>query len=879
MFKERFMAGIAVLGLCLSFAGCQGTIDTPVKEKKMLSVAKDGKSDYQIILPEKFADKNIEKFLKDTAALMQQSFKEGAGAAVPIVQENAADKKKPGIFIGNTEFAKTQGIDVSKFQGWTYMSAVYGNNIVLIGNDRQGNPEASHYSAYFLGSVKAAITFMEQNMGVRFLLPGSNGTEIPKIKEISVSSNLNEKITAPIEYCSGRQQEMFYDIANNFFGPAGIKLYGGHSYYDAVPKAVYAEKHPEYFALLGGKRIPVDNHLCISNPEVQNLIYAEMLKWLDKGYDMVELNETDGYRPCECENCKKLYGVDDPGEKLWILHRDLAARLLKDRPGKKVMTLAYGPTAAPPATFKNFPENMMIELCLYTQEYFEEWSKYSVPAGFTAYIYNWGNYQRVGLTPKRSPKFCEDQVNLFVQNNVKGIYRCGFGELMGMEGPVYYVYGKTLGNVKKTAAASAQPWVCAEAGHSGASEKSNYTALLEDFYRNAYGEAAAPMRAFFEIMYPRLEAYSMMERNGSLPLNPRVVLAFIYSPDVLNTMSKNLDRAKALATSPKAKIRIALVEKEFEYVKNLASIIHLYNAYYLKMNQQNFDQLAVEIDKRQAMIESFFDDKEKMRPFPGWPEVRFLGNDTKNHVIINSRLSGQLGAPYNWNTGILRKNNILPGVGKKTMKVVKASDAVTMAGSFDQGAWKKAEAQDLGEIQLGTLSLKTKFKAIYDNENIYIAFNAELPGNEKYTACGQDGPSWGQECFEIFIDPFGSREKHYHFIFNPVDNSRYDAAVGFITDPLDPRYGKPDVSWNGSWEYKNILADGMWTAFVKIPFKTLGIQAPAKGSNWCVNIGREHHIKSKNNAKASIIEYSLWSPNLETINFCDPEAFGEAVFE
>jgi len=851
MMKRKLTAGISILGLCLFFAASHGISD----EKKNLIIVKDGKSDYQIVIPDKYADKNVEKFLESGAKLLQRCVKDASGAELPIVKEDAADKNKPSIFIGNTAFAKANKIDASKFKGWTCVNIVCGKNIVLAGNDLHGNPGNNSYTGYFLGSVKAVTTFLEQNMGVRFLLPGYNGTEVPPQKNISIAADLNKKISPPFEYCTGRSQEIFYDIANNFFAPVRMKLYGGHSYYSAVPKKVYAETHPEYFALFGGKRIPNDNHLCISNPEVQELVYKEMLKWLDMGYDLVELNETDGYHQCTCENCKKLYGIDDPGEKLWVFHRKLAERLMKDRPGKRVMTLAYGPKVEPPKTFKKFPENMVIELCAYSPEYFEKWKEYSVPAGFTAYVYNWGNYQRVGLTPKRTPAFCEEQIKLFHQNNVRSIYRCGFGELMGMEGPVYYVYGKCLG----------EP------------EKANAQLLSDDFYRNAFKEAAGPMKVFYETMYPGLAAYTLMEKNAALPSNPRTVLAFIYQPDILRIMNDNLEKAEKLATNPKVKIRLSLVRKEFEYVKNLASIIHLYNAYSINMNQNNFDQLAVEIDKRQAMIDSFYDKDSKIPPFPAWPEIRLFAGQPKLYVTINSRLTGQLGAPFNWSTALLKKNKILPGSSRKEMKIVRADGTVPLEGSLEEGIWKEAEFQDLNEMQLGALTLRTKFKALYDNENIYFAFSAELPEGVKYTPCGQDGPSWGQECLEVFLDPSGTKEKYYHFIFNPVENSRYDAATGFITDPLNPGYGKHDVSWNPEWEYKNYLSKDTWRAFVKIPFSSMGVKAPSKGNMWYMNIGREHHMDVKGVKKA--IEYSLWSPNLETIAFCNSEIFGKIVFE
>ena len=63
-----------------------------------------------------------------------------------------------------------------------------------------------------------------------------------------------------------------------------------------------------------------------------------------------------------------------------------------------------------------------------------------------SYIYNWGDYVRCGMTPKRTPKFCADQAREFLKYGVKGLYRCGFGENFGMEGPSYYVYGNKICN-------------------------------------------------------------------------------------------------------------------------------------------------------------------------------------------------------------------------------------------------------------------------------------------------------------------------------------------------------------------------------------------------------------------------------------------------
>ena len=192
--------------------------------------------------------------------------------------------------------------------------------------------------------------------------------------------------------------------------------------------------------------------------------------------------------------------------------------------------------------------------------------------------------------------------------------------------------------------------------------------------------------------------------------------------------------------------------------------------------------------------------------------------------------------------------------------------------NFDSGAWSPAPWNELNGIQLGTIREKSRFKVLHDGEAVYFAVESELPESIRFTACGQDGPCWGQDCLELILDPFGSREKYYHFIFNPLPDSRYDAAAGFISDVLHPGYGKEDASWNGKWEYANFRQGNRWSALVRIPFTTLDVKAPAKGSLWTLNVARESY-------RTRQPELSSWSPNLETMSFSDMESFGEAVFE
>jgi len=107
-----------------------------------------------------------------------------------------------------------------------------------------------------------------------------------------------------------------------------------------------------------------------------------MEKQLDKGYQWVELGQTDGYQPCQCERCRALH--PEPGERLWIVHRGLAEELKKRRPGKRVMMISYSATSKPPRTFKRFPDNVVMQMSSYTPDAFAQWAPYGVDKLWTA---------------------------------------------------------------------------------------------------------------------------------------------------------------------------------------------------------------------------------------------------------------------------------------------------------------------------------------------------------------------------------------------------------------------------------------------------------------------------------------------------------------
>ena len=825
------------------------------QEQNHLAIVKNGKSNYQIILPDQkprpsdYTGRN----LMECAELLRNCILEGTGAELAIVPEGKADPRKPGIYLGNTVFARNSGVRLSSMKQWQYLRRTAGNNLILAGLDERG-PIGKERTYYSIGTMKAVTAFLQEQAGVKFLLPGENGIHVPKRKNIVVPCG--ELLRKPnLEFNIGVHPTNPYSIANNFYHAPYFNSHGGHSYYDAVPRSKYAEAHPEYFAMSGGRRNTNAGHLCISNSEVQELIYRELVTELDRGFEMTELGQTDGYMPCECEACRTLYGVDSPGEKLWIFHRSLAERLKKERPGKKVVILSYGPTAAPPKTFRSFPENVMIELCSYSPENIAAWKQLDVPGGFMAYIYNWGNYQIQGFTAKFGPRSCEDQIRLFHENRVRGLYRCGFGELFGMEGPLYYAWGRGFDTPGPN---TIRP-------------------LLDEFYTAAYGKARAPMRKFFTVLYERLDYFENAQKFSGAITNPLTALSMIYTPDILSVMEKNLTRAEAVpGLTEKERARIFLVRSNFEYTRNLARIVIFYNAFRMDPSGDTYAKLAEELVKRNRMIDPIRKNAPGARAIAGWPDCPFRAESA--YIQGNGRLRDTINAPLNWDLEKIRKQNLIPGLAAPKILEIPSAEKISMDGDFNSGAWRKAPWNVMESASPGN-NLATRFKILCDRNAFYIAFTCTMPkgGMQNFVPLGRDGPAWEQECLEILLDIEGNRERYYHFIFNPVADSWYDAARGYIADPLHPLYNKPDLSWNGKWEYRNFLdrEKNVWQAVARIPFASLGLDsAPESGTRWTANFGREHIP-----APHAVPQLLLWSPSRETSSFHDPDSYGEIYFK
>jgi hypothetical protein len=419
---------------------------------------------------------------------------------------------------------------------------------------------------------------------------------------------------------------------------------------------------------------------CISNPNVKELIIQYLADRADMGHEILYIAQPDAFTPCECRECYSLYGTgDDWDEKLWLFHRDIAGRIQHERPGVKFLILSYQVTIHPPKSFDKFPENTMVHITHTYREALDEWSGsgVEVPGGFVLVPRMFGSHFYTNFLPKMTPFWLEKRVRSFYETDLEvvGLKPMASIDCYGLEGPAYYVFGRMFDDPPNNTAEG----------------------LLEEFYTAAFGEAADPMRRFYSILHEHYRFNSdwlagraptqwTVVINGPKPVgvddpldwvgstyarlfgsrgmkqrntDPGQTLNMIYRPDMILDMERELAQAEALAAADKVKKRLELVRMEFDYMRLVPSINHLYNAWSIHPDDTALARLLEAIDSLNALLDSYYDQKGKMRTIPGWPEILPFRATGRNALGLRTdrhwgRKKEYMENPFAWDTRAMR---------------------------------------------------------------------------------------------------------------------------------------------------------------------------------------------------------------------------------
>lgn len=851
-----------------------------------LSLLSEGKSDYQIVVPDSLETTALTECLNQTARLVHTTFAAN-GVDVSVVTEAQRDPAKPALLLGNTRFAKQHGVDVTKLRDWSYVHRVSGRDIIIAGHDHApqaptAEPRRPNWDR--VGTAKAAVDFLREFMGVRFLYP-----ELPGYTPVSGAARIDLRNSPAIEFLPMKSITVpdsldvtkvpllrvnsshpvggsFYDLAHNRF-PRVDEQFGGHTWERAVPAELFAE-HPEYFALIGDSRLqPVSGgaQYCLSNPDVQERIYRDLAGHFDRGFESVDLGQPDGFRECQCPQCEALYGTgQDWSEKIWLFNRQVAERLEKSHPDRQVTMMSYILTAAPPKSFKEFPANTCIMLTGTNEEDIAPWRGIHVPRGFTGYVYNWCPNLGTRYSPMRTPGYIELQVQRLAANRIQSLYRDGPGQLFGLEGPVYYTMGRMVDDPQNNHAKDLLPEFC-----DAAFENKSIAFSMRAFYDELYNAIAL----YSDHLGTRNDVWTFKPlptdaRGRKTVTDPFQLIAFLYTPKVLAAMESHLAQAEKLATLPKVKTRLALVRTEFDYLKHFARVAHLHQAWQIAPDPPSLNRLLDAIDARNAFIVTLFAKGHQKE----WNHVLFPfpGHDAKHlQLAYDGYQEPYANTCFNWDTQAMRG---VPPVGLKKLMVARTTASLTL----DSPEWQDAAAHELTLVPpLHALPRKTMLRLLYDATALHIRTEAELGAETQFAPFNRDRVLSHQEAIDVYLAPNPSQPLFYRFTQGANAASKYDAVNGHIANPLDPRFGKDDPTWNGDWggETRVDSTNKRWHTHLVIPFSTLGIEVPTKGITWKANFGRNHAQPRET------VDRAIWSSSLTSTSVDDTAVMGEIVFE
>lgn len=349
-----------------------------------------------------------------------------------------------------------------------------------------------------VGASHAAFRFLEA-LGCRWFFPAKEWEVIPSRNTLSVSLEITERpriLSRRIWYgygsfsdkghpLGGSCQKDYEAWARHNRMASSFRVHAGHAWQSIIlaNKKTF-EEHPEYLALVKGKR--QGEQLCVSNPEVRRLATAWALAQLEKRPDaeMVSMECSDGDGHCECEHCLKLGSVSD---RVFGLANEVARVVDKKYPGKMVGALAYSSHSEPP--FFELEPNVHVQLTAgftrgrYThEELLNLWPKKCKNLGFYEYFSVWlwdfdrlpggngANLTRMRQVIRRYADLGATSIDAESGNN------------WGVHGLGYYVANKLM-------------W----------DPDTDLKALIADFHEQAFGPAAPGMKRYYERIAPDSE--------------------------------------------------------------------------------------------------------------------------------------------------------------------------------------------------------------------------------------------------------------------------------------------------------------------------------------------------------------------------------------
>ena len=313
-------------------------------------IAQDGTAKATIVIPASPSTK-----VQTAAEDLQSYMKQITGADIPIVDEDEASAEGNCILVGPTK--QTAALGIEQPTGYPNSERVIlkreGNYVVLLGND--DDP--------YEGTGYAVTMFLEQ-LGCGWYGPDELWQVVPEYPTLAVGEfdiDHTPQFRARFTQVYAQNPE----VGRRWY-LGGDKTSTGHGIQSLIPVEEYLESHPEWFALVDGKRDPLAQdwwQYDYSNPEFAVEVAEKVLElWnADPLLTNYSLAANDGWEEgwCECEDCAAL---GNPTDQILTFANRVAEIVSKEHPDKTISILSYHNSFFPPEKTKAHP-NLEVMFC------------------------------------------------------------------------------------------------------------------------------------------------------------------------------------------------------------------------------------------------------------------------------------------------------------------------------------------------------------------------------------------------------------------------------------------------------------------------------------------------------------------------------------
>ncbi|MFC3803839.1 DUF4838 domain-containing protein [Cohnella sp. GCM10012308] len=787
------------------------------------TIVENGAAKARIII-----DEDASQRTREAADTFKKYVQKSTGAALSIVTiEQLAEPStddKANIYIGVSRIEDQSNhqalLNQLNVDGFIIDSQV--NNITIIGSTDWGTEFGVN-------------EFLERYLDIRWLMPGPDGEDVPSHSTVTIPRTLVKEEPATISrHFFGTEASM---SVTNAEWAARNRMHDNIQFHHNLANLfdpVVFKNHPEYYVDGVVPTHPYDWQPCF-NDTTAAVAIQRIKAYFQNNPDSMSysLGMNDSHRFCEKPGQLNSVGLENLSDVYYPWVNKVVEGVLAEYPDKYFGLLAYSNLFDPPTTvtlnahvIPYITEDRMtwIDQTNFdlSNEVFQRWKQAATNVAWYEYLYGWP-YNLPRVFPHQMAenyKYAQDQG---VIAHVAELFP-NFGE-----GP--------------------KPWLSAKLQWNA---DQNVDELLDDWYKRAVGEAAAPyLKDYYDLWEDfwtrRILDTDWYERFKS----ERYYLRF-DQPDYLQpvtkediTQSRNLlEQAVAKAQTSQQKKRAELLLRSFEFYEASALSYPRSGPVATPANEQQAAAMLNDIkqsfamaQKRTELVTQFKGDPILELPVypPGmggnWDGVQRSLISALKEYVKTEPANGAIGPQLAEFLDAISSN-----YSEMAVKTTASKAEILQSLDFSTGPWANAKPfTEFNNIKTQAKGpYETKVYLLWDDTNLYVGyenFDDHLEG----MVLSDDAPngwwrSGGDDSVETFMvsDPSGGITG---FFTNPREvKFNYHQTPGYLAVP----------STVAGWENKSVIKSDRWNTIQVIPLESIGVD-PEQGKSFKAYFLRNYH--------------------------------------